>query len=105
MRYTVEGEPLKTGLCHCTDCRKETGSAFLVASMTMLRLLPLALFGVVFGSVAARIRQSLASGPERWDRVARAIAESVIATGGWQAPAVGPWLEEFAGGGDLPEGV
>ncbi len=36
---------------------QQTGSAFLVASMTMLRLLPLALFGVVFGSVAARIRR------------------------------------------------
>jgi hypothetical protein len=29
VRYTVAGEPEKTGLCHCTDCRKETGSAFL----------------------------------------------------------------------------
>ncbi|HEY9010864.1 MAG TPA: GFA family protein, partial [Devosia sp.] len=29
VRYEVRGEPLKTGLCHCTDCRKETGSAFL----------------------------------------------------------------------------
>jgi hypothetical protein len=27
--YQVRGEPLKAGLCHCTDCRKETGSAFL----------------------------------------------------------------------------
>ena len=29
VRYQVEGEPIKTGLCHCTECRKETGSAFL----------------------------------------------------------------------------
>ncbi|WEK04361.1 MAG: GFA family protein [Candidatus Devosia phytovorans] len=29
VRYTLEGEPFKAGLCHCTDCRKETGSAFL----------------------------------------------------------------------------
>ncbi len=29
VRYTVRGEPSKVGLCHCTDCRKETGSAFL----------------------------------------------------------------------------
>ncbi len=28
-----------------------------------------------------------------------------VATGGLPAPAIGPWLEEFAGGGDLPEGV
>ncbi len=33
------------------------------------------------------------------------INRGFVATGGWQAPAVGPWLEEFAGGGDLPEGV
>ena len=28
-----------------------------------------------------------------------------VATGGWQAPAIAPFLEEFAGGGDLPQGV
>jgi MFS family permease len=36
---------------------QQTGSAFLVAGMTMLRLLPLALFGVAFGALAARIRR------------------------------------------------
>jgi hypothetical protein len=25
---TVEGEPTLNGLCHCTSCRKRTGSAF-----------------------------------------------------------------------------
>jgi MFS family permease len=34
---------------------QQTGSAFLVASMTMLRMLPMGLFGVAFGAVAARI--------------------------------------------------
>jgi hypothetical protein len=29
VRYTVKGEPYKSGLCHCTDCRQVTGSAFL----------------------------------------------------------------------------
>ncbi len=29
VRYEVRGEPLKSGLCHCTDCRKITGSVFL----------------------------------------------------------------------------
>ena len=29
MRYQLRGEPDKVGLCHCTDCRSETGSAFL----------------------------------------------------------------------------
>ncbi|MGH1359314.1 MAG: MFS transporter [Burkholderiaceae bacterium] len=32
-----------------------TNSAFLVAAMTMLRLLPMALFGAVFGTIAERI--------------------------------------------------
>jgi hypothetical protein len=29
IRYEVRGEPHKVGVCHCSDCRKETGSAFL----------------------------------------------------------------------------
>jgi 3'(2'), 5'-bisphosphate nucleotidase len=28
-----------------------------------------------------------------------------IATAGWHAPPIGPFLEDFAGGGDLPQGV
>ena len=27
------------------------------------------------------------------------------ATAGWQAPAIAPFLAEFSGGGDLPQGV
>ena len=26
--YTLEGEPFLTGVCHCVDCRKESGSVF-----------------------------------------------------------------------------
>ena len=33
------------------------------------------------------------------------INRGFVATGGWEAPQVGPWLEEFGGGGDIPEGV
>lgn len=28
VRYEIEGEPTRIGLCHCETCRKETGSAF-----------------------------------------------------------------------------
>jgi 3'(2'), 5'-bisphosphate nucleotidase len=28
-----------------------------------------------------------------------------VATGGWEAPAIGPYLQEFGGGGDLATGV
>jgi len=27
--FELRGDPLKVGLCHCTKCRKATGSAFL----------------------------------------------------------------------------
>jgi hypothetical protein len=29
VRYALKGEPFKSGICHCTDCRRVTGSAFL----------------------------------------------------------------------------
>jgi len=33
------------------------------------------------------------------------LNRAFVATGGWDAPECGPFLEDFAGGGDLPEGV
>ena len=29
VRYEVRGAPFKSGLCHCRDCKKITGSAYL----------------------------------------------------------------------------
>lgn len=29
VRYETKGEPIKSGLCHCADCQKVTGTAFL----------------------------------------------------------------------------
>lgn len=29
VRYQARGEPFKTGVCHCRDCKKVTGSSFL----------------------------------------------------------------------------
>lgn len=28
VRYSVKGDPLRVGICHCTDCRRTSGSAF-----------------------------------------------------------------------------
>jgi len=28
LRYEIDGDPIRVGLCHCETCRKETGSAF-----------------------------------------------------------------------------
>ena len=28
VQLSVHGEPLRVGICHCTDCRQESGSAF-----------------------------------------------------------------------------
>ena len=30
VRYTVQGEPVHVGRCHCTDCRKESGSTYTI---------------------------------------------------------------------------
>lgn len=29
VHYEVRGEPLRVGLCHCADCRRESGSVFV----------------------------------------------------------------------------
>ena len=33
------------------------------------------------------------------------LNRAFVATSGWRAPPLGPWLKAFAGGGDLPQGV
>ena len=33
------------------------------------------------------------------------INRGFVATGGWEAPALTPWLADFAGGGDIPQGL
>ena len=33
VRYTVRGEPILVGLCHCADCRKSSGSVFVAFAM------------------------------------------------------------------------
>ena len=32
VRYQVQGEPFRAGVCHCTICRKLTGSAFAITA-------------------------------------------------------------------------
>ena len=43
-------------------------------------------------------------GPLRYGKKAF-LNRGFVATGGWPAPLLRPWLEDFAGGGDIPEGV
>lgn len=43
-------------------------------------------------------------GPLRYGKKAF-LNRAFVATGGWAAPSAEPFLEPFAGGGDLPEGV
>ena len=33
------------------------------------------------------------------------INRGFVATGGWEAPAIGPFMQPFGGGGELPDGV
>ena len=43
-------------------------------------------------------------GPLRYGKRAF-VNRAFVATGGWEAPQLGRWLEDFAGGGEVPEGV
>jgi hypothetical protein len=36
VRYEVEGDPSMVGLCHCADCRKESGSSFVTYALWSL---------------------------------------------------------------------
>lgn len=41
LRYRVEGEPLAVTVCHCTECQRQSGSAFgmsMVLQVDQLRL-------------------------------------------------------------------
>jgi hypothetical protein len=33
VRFRLTGSPIRTGLCHCQTCRKETGSVFMAYSV------------------------------------------------------------------------
>ncbi len=43
-------------------------------------------------------------GPLRYGKRAF-LNRGFLATAGWEAPPIGPFLQDFAGGGDLPQGV
>lgn len=32
VRFTIRGEPLFQAVCHCTDCQRQTGTAFSVVA-------------------------------------------------------------------------
>ena len=38
VRVSVRGEPVRVGICHCTDCRQASGSAFTFYAIWPARL-------------------------------------------------------------------
>jgi hypothetical protein len=58
IRYRIEGEPVRTSLCYCTQCRRQTGSAmpafavFRASELTIDRGTP-----ATFRSSARAVRQ------------------------------------------------
>ena len=52
VRYSVRGAPLRVGLCHCADCRKTSGSAFVTFAVW-----PRAAFSVA-GDIASHAGRS-----------------------------------------------
>ena len=35
VKYSINEDPLFTQACHCDDCKKSTGSAFVISSMIL----------------------------------------------------------------------
>jgi MFS family permease len=84
---------------------QQTGSAFWVASMTMLRILPMALFGVPFGALAARIPRRMGLLVTQGVLGATAVALMALAITGaldvWHL-AVASFINGTAWAGDNP---
>jgi hypothetical protein len=53
VRYRVEGEPLILGICHCTECQRQSGSAFGMSMVT-----PKAQFTLLQGELKTFTRSS-----------------------------------------------
>jgi hypothetical protein len=80
VRYRLEGEPLGLGVCHCTECQKQSGSAFgmsLVVPEDAFRLLSgeLKSFSVVCDS--GRTKQC-AFCPECGTRIHHRVFEAAL---------------------------
>lgn len=61
---------------------EHTGSAFLVAMMTMVRLVPMALFGAMLGALAERINKRVALFAVLWGSLITSLALVVIGYAG-----------------------
>ncbi|MBY3250233.1 hypothetical protein HFO14_18530 [Rhizobium laguerreae] len=86
VRISVRGEPLRVGICHCTDCRRESGSAFTSmasgrpANSNIQGKPPRFKVGIsaqvavraCFPPMIMRPKSSLASSPRRRRRLCRA---------------------------------
>ena len=53
VRYQVQGDPVATGICHCTECQRQSGSAF-----GMSFIVPKAAFRLLNGQLKTFTRES-----------------------------------------------
>ncbi len=58
VRYRVEGEPMAFGVCHCTECQRQSGSAFGMSMIT-----PKAQFTLLQGELKSFTRSSESGRP------------------------------------------
>lgn len=58
IRYRVSAEPVRVSLCHCSQCQRQTGSAF-----SMAMIVPDAAFALLRGQLKTWTRSSDAGRP------------------------------------------
>jgi hypothetical protein len=115
VRYRIDAEPLRLAVCHCTDCQRQSGSAFgmsLLVASDSFRLLKgrLKTFSVVCDSGRTK---HCAFCPDCGTRIYHQIVERVVSVKpgtlddtSWLAPAAHYWTGRkqpwFEIAGDLP---
>ena len=116
VRYRVEDEPLAVAACHCTECQRQTGSAF---GMSMV--VPRDAFRLTSGELRTFTRKAYSGGtvvcafcPECGTRITHApskmpktlnVKPGTLDDTSWLTPALHVWLASKQSWVPVPDGV
>ena len=114
VRYRVEGEPLSLAVCHCTECQRQSGSAFgmsLAVPSDAFRLLAGALKTFTTGCDSGRTKRC-AFCPDCGTRIYHQVVEAVLSIKpgtlddtSWLNPAAHYWTKRKQPWVPIPDGV
>lgn len=90
IRYRATGEPIRTSLCYCTQCRRQTGSAMPAFA--------------TFAATAVEIEQGRPSGYSASSRAVRQFCPACGSALFWREHGAGK-VDVFLGSFDRPEAL